>query len=92
MVLGSRPGAVAQGAEEVRDRGGSAVEDPAQGDLTPDLRRRASENARKLMDWGLPCRYESHSIHADLPIYDLHNLYIGRSASFFSREAFLENV
>jgi hypothetical protein len=83
-------GQVAQSANQVRHRRGTAIEDPAQGDLPPRAGRPLGKTIRKLMNQLFPCRYQSHSIHADLPIVDLHNQYIGRSASFLSPYPFLQ--
>jgi hypothetical protein len=86
-LLVDRPvpvGQTAQGAEDAGDSGRPAMQDPSEGDLTPDLGRRLGEHAAKLEKQGVPRRYQRCCIHADLPCDCLDNNHIGLSACFLS--------
>ncbi len=70
-------GELADGAKHAGDGGGSATEHPAEGDLPPHMGRGLGEDATKLKDEGIPCRYQKCRIHADLLCDGLDTYHIG---------------
>jgi hypothetical protein len=79
-------GQLAQGAEYPGDCRRAAMKHPTQGDLLPGPGRGFGESKGKLLNQGIPCRYQRSNVHADFSDVLRDTNYIGMSASFLSAQ------